>query len=278
MIPGRSFSIPVSNGLLTPQHCNQIGIALWVFLWCIDRTTKEVETRGEDQLEGLVLNGKPIRASEIANDLGIAQRTVHEHLQRLVKHAYLRAIDFGLGLPSGYAVTNSKKWKRSRGKEDLAEIRDPSQDSATLRGNPHDPRGNPLPYIETVQDKAVTKTKAKAQAPFIVPEWVPTQAWQGYEEMRRRNRKQMTDRARELAVKRLNELREAGHDPEAVLNQSTFNSWQGLFPLKAEGALNGRDGREGRNHEGVSPAIHRTDSGLAGLHDAARRAGTSPAA
>ena len=37
-----TFAIPISSGLLA--HCQKIGIAVWVFLWMIDRTTKEVSS------------------------------------------------------------------------------------------------------------------------------------------------------------------------------------------------------------------------------------------
>lgn len=67
-----------------------------------------------------------------------------------------------------------------------------------------------------------------------LPSWMPLAAWDAYVEMRKKIRRPMTERAKELAVLRLDKLRQAGHDPEAVLDQSVFNSWQGLFPLHAE--------------------------------------------
>src|ERR1700691_4751529 len=37
-----TFAIPISSGIFA--HCQKIGIAIWVFIWMIDRTTKEVST------------------------------------------------------------------------------------------------------------------------------------------------------------------------------------------------------------------------------------------
>lgn len=66
--------IAVSNGIF--EHCEQIGVALWVFLWMLDRTTKEAP--GDDgQIEGLVYGGRPIPARDIGNDLQMTVRTVH---------------------------------------------------------------------------------------------------------------------------------------------------------------------------------------------------------
>lgn len=67
---------------------------------------------------------------------------------------------------------------------------------------------------------------------FVLPSWIPREAWDEYEIMRKKIRKPMTDKARTLAIAELENLRNAGHDPEMVLNQSVLNSWQGLFPLR----------------------------------------------
>lgn len=64
-----------------------------------------------------------------------------------------------------------------------------------------------------------------------IPHWLPLEAWDGYMEMRRKIRKPMTDRAIKLAFITLDNLRLQGQDVAAVLDQSTLNSWQGLFPV-----------------------------------------------
>lgn len=82
-----------------------------------------------------------------------------------------------------------------------------------------------------------TPKKINPKDPPIVPpwqaEWVPQPEWAAFEEMRRRIRKPMTDRARELAVAELAKLRDEGHEPEAILNYAVMNSYQGLFPPRA---------------------------------------------
>ncbi len=76
----------------------------------------------------------------------------------------------------------------------------------------------------------------KQQSHFVLPDWIGADSWQGYEEMRKRIRKPMTDRARKLAIADLENLRSHGEDPAAVLDQSTMNGWQGLFELRRTGA------------------------------------------
>ena len=67
------------------------------------------------------------------------------------------------------------------------------------------------------------------------------QAFLDYLEMRKQIKKPMTDRAVELAIKKLEELSASpfsdGMDNDLaiqILNQSVMNSWQGLFPLKEQ--------------------------------------------
>lgn len=80
-----------------------------------------------------------------------------------------------------------------------------------------------------LHDAKGRKAAKPAKERFELPGWVPTEQWQAYCDMRQRIRKPMTDRAKVMAVAKLAEFRDAGHHPAAVLGQSIFNSWQGLF-------------------------------------------------
>jgi hypothetical protein len=83
------------------------------------------------------------------------------------------------------------------------------------------------------QKKKETNATTGANAPlFALPAWIDRTAWDGFEAMRVKLRRGLTEQGRGLCVKKLESLKRAGHDPTAVLNQSTMNSWQGLFELK----------------------------------------------
>jgi uncharacterized protein YdaU (DUF1376 family) len=82
-----------------------------------------------------------------------------------------------------------------------------------------------------------TKTKARAVGTFVLPAWIDREAWDGFEEMRKTQRKPMTDKARGMVVKQLDKLRTAGHDATACLDQSTMKSWTGVFPVKSDTPL-----------------------------------------
>lgn len=86
--------------------------------------------------------------------------------------------------------------------------------------------------------KPLTKNHNKPPLPpkgkFVLPDWIPSDLWADYLEARKVLKSPMTDRAKQLAVKKLDELRTAGFQPGDVLGQSIYNGWKGLFPLKGE--------------------------------------------
>ena len=70
----------------------------------------------------------------------------------------------------------------------------------------------------------------KAQR-FALPPWIAEEAWKGFETMRTKIRKPMTDRAKAMIVLELAKLRAQGHDPIAVLAQSEVRAWASVYPI-----------------------------------------------
>ena len=93
-------------------HCQKIGIAIWVFIWMIDRTTKEVATEG-GCAEGLVYGGRANRAREIGLELEMAARTVHAHIDRLVADGYFDALTALGGCPLATPYSTAKNGSTS---------------------------------------------------------------------------------------------------------------------------------------------------------------------
>ncbi len=102
-----------------------------------------------------------------------------------------------------------------------------------------------------------TETEKKKRAPpragfDEVPDWVPSQAWHSFVDMRRALRAPLTGHGARLAVEKLLKLRDEGHDPTAVLEQSTMHSWKGLFEVKHDHRggtqQQGRGVRDGAEH------------------------------
>jgi hypothetical protein len=92
-------------------------------------------------------------------------------------------------------------------------------------------KGPPDPLKE-INPTPGREPRARKAPVFSLPSDIPEEEWAGFEEMRRRIGKPMTDKARQLAVNELRKLADAGFPPGDVLNNSTMNSYQGLFPPK----------------------------------------------
>ena len=86
-------------------------------------------------------------------------------------------------------------------------------------GNAPNPNPNPNPKVNT-----------RAQAPL--PDWLPIEAWNGYVEMRKRIRKQMTPRAQQLVLKSLSDMQAKGLSVAQSLDNSTRNSWVDVYEPK----------------------------------------------
>lgn len=84
------------------------------------------------------------------------------------------------------------------------------------------------------------------------PEWLPLDAWVAFVDMRKAmgSRGKLTMNAAQLIIKKLEELKNQGHDPRLVLEQSVINNWRGVFPVKQQ--LSGRQqALEDRNRQAV---------------------------
>lgn|SRR6266850_1005148 len=103
-----SYPFYVWPGLLTPYHRNQMGIAVWVYLWCLRRTTREVDGIG------LVLGGTPIKTGRIANELGVTPRSVSTDLAHLRSCGYLAT----KRVPYGLIITVAKSKRKLKRSED----------------------------------------------------------------------------------------------------------------------------------------------------------------
>lgn len=141
------------------------------------------------------------------------------------------------------------------------------------------PRGRAANRVRTVKEQgnkgttedeeakaspSLPRSARKKGQPFELPDWVPQEAWASYVAMRNKIRKPMTDRAKNLAVGLLAELAAAGDPPGAVLDQSTFNSWQGLFELKDQANANGGKDRRDGFERACDDAIARLGAGRTG--------------
>ena len=116
---------------------------------------------------------------------------------------------------------------------------------------------NPPPAPRTIP------TKAKAAKPEVsLPEWLPADAWADFVDMRVKLRAPMTERAKSLMLRKLDDLRLLGHDPRAVIEQSIMHGWKGVFPIKGAhggGGVSRQASIEARNRQAAEEFINGDD-------------------
>ena len=137
-----------------------------------------------------------------------------------------------------------------------AELAPPQKLHDTPAKSAPKPLGTPI----VDKAKALPTPRAKPAKPkFQLPDWVPVDAWEGFEEMRRLKGKQMTDRARDGIIDELQKLR---GPPGAILDQSTRNNWLDVYELKDK-----TNGKFSDKHDGMGVterAAHRALSEITG--------------
>jgi hypothetical protein len=133
------------------------------------------------------------------------------------------------------------------------------------------PESVPVPVPEA-RAKAKATAKGKPSL-FVLPEWIPEEVWKDFEEMRRKKRAPLTDRARQNIVAKLVRLETEGQRVEDVLNQSITNAWQDVFPLRDENKGGVRPNEAANESCKHSSAKQRVDANRAALKEAVKRRG-----
>ena len=95
-------------------------------------------------------------------------------------------------------------------------------------------------YIDSLEEREEGEELKNINTPYNPPRYYPNDekldsTFADYVAMRKQLKKPMSDKAVELAIKKLNNLSGGDNDKAiAILEQSIMNSWQGLFELKEE--------------------------------------------
>ncbi len=106
----KGFGIYVKNDLLEPKHIKNMGEAIWLYLWLLDKMTS-VNENGV----GRILGGTPITHDLVAIELGIPERTYTRWVAKLRKTGYITTIRTPYGL-SFMLTKASKKFKKTSAK------------------------------------------------------------------------------------------------------------------------------------------------------------------
>lgn len=85
---------------------------------------------------------------------------------------------------------------------------------------------------EQNQNKSRKKHENVAIAPSVdFPEWWPHEAWRDFIDFRKKGKRPLTTEGVKRAIEKIAKLRDQGHNPIFVLNQSVDRGWSGVFPV-----------------------------------------------
>lgn len=125
---------------------------------------------------------------------------------------------------------------------------------------------------DSIKTKGAKKPKSPQLAVALIelPDFIDPDAWSGFIEMRKKIKKPPTERACQLLIKKLVMFHNAGHDANAILDQSTTNGWQDLFEIKESyrGNRSGLKTFEQQRVENIKNAMMgamNDEAGLAGI-------------
>ena len=112
---------------------------------------------------------------------------------------------------------------------------------------------DPDPVVEKpVEEKPAAakpgrKAKPAAEPMPELPEWINPAVWQDFAAMRTVKRAPLTAGAVRLIIRSLEDLKERGHPPTAVLEQSILKGWTDVYELKTQQRNNGHEGFKPNN-------------------------------
>ena len=139
------------------------------------------------------------------------------------------------GRPSQPAETGDKDADRADKKTQTKPKK--TQDKANeTQAKPKKTEGKPYVYVDVNEDvnedvngNVNANDKPLTEVVECSPEF--SQALKDFEEMRKSIKKPLTARAKEMILNKLAKLAPDEKTQIEILNQSTMNSWQGVFPL-----------------------------------------------
>lgn len=88
--------------------------------------------------------------------------------------------------------------------------------------------------IKEPSSNQIPNTKDKAQAPVVLPDWLPMDSWQAFMQTRKKKKASDTPYAIGLILKDLTKFHSSGHDVAEILNRSIKGGWSDVYEPKPQ--------------------------------------------
>ena len=209
--------VDIANGIVEALAKTHLSSYESQVLWAIFR-----KTYGWHKKEDWITN------TQIADMTGIAEAHISRTIKILIQKNLVKKNGNKLAIQKDY-----EQWiKLPKGVTSHDKKKLPLGDTKLPIGVTEiTPRGiKSIPIGVYTKEKKETTTKETIQKKGDIF----LKAWKDFKEMRRKIKKPMTEKAEEMLLNNLNKLSDDYKEQVAILNQSIFHCWQGVFPLKGD--------------------------------------------
>jgi len=195
-------------------------VALWVYI-LLKANYKANKWHGEEFPEGTF----PTSVSELSNATGLTIKQTRLCLERLEKTGEISAKKTNKG-----SVIMVNKWREYQveGEQEGIQTANKGQTEGKQRATLKE-------YKNIRNENYKEKENIKEKEIDCSPEFA--EALKDFEDMRKKNRKPLTEKAKQMLLKKLESMASDEETQIAILNQSTMNSWQGIFPLDTRNSV-----------------------------------------
>ena len=190
---------------------------LWTYILC-NATHKEIPMH---------INGKTITLNpgdfltgrkKLSAELMISERGIRTRLEHLESYGNIK-----IKATNRFSIISVVNW-------DIYQSDNPDSDQQNDQQNVQQLTNN-RPAGDHKQEHKNVKNEKNT---LDIPAWLDKTLWSEFKKFRQKGRGKFTPYAQKLAINKLSALRNEGNDPSAVIKQSIFRGWTGLFPVKQD--------------------------------------------
>lgn len=189
-------------------------LRVWIYL-LTHAQFKETRYKGYELMSGDVVVGRKI----LAERLKLTENQVRTCLDKLKNTE-----EITIKTTNKFSIITIVKWAKYQGCDDDDNQQQPTQ--TTNKSPTNHQQTTTYKNLKNIRKKEIDIYKGRSDE-FI-------EAFDAYEEMRKRIRKPLTDRAKQMVLNKLDRFSSSESVQIAILNQSTMNSWQGVFELREQ--------------------------------------------
>ena len=181
-------------------------------LWAIFRKTYGWHKKGDW-----------IANTQISKMTGIAESHISSTIKRLIQRKIIIRVDKKLSFQKDY-----EKWEKlpKQVTSEKLPIQDKKLPERVIKVTQIGKKKLPKQVYTKETKETTTKETIQKKGDIF------KKAWKDFKEMRRKIKKPMTEKAEEMLLNNLNKLSKDKKEQVAILNQSVFHCWQGVYQLK----------------------------------------------